>query len=226
VSDNKLIITHLDYNNIEHRKAAANLHIKLLEGSYLSMLGYDFLVNYYYKLLIKSEIINCILCISDKKYVGFAVYTKFPFSFMSIGFKRYFYLFSKYFVRKILTKPSIIILLIKIIKESITRAFLNKKKLISSESEFLSLGVLTEHYREIVRMKKNYKNEKNTNNILSASGLLVTNVINNCKSSGLKNMRLVCKRNNAKVIRLHKSYGAQVVNEKLSSDSMELMYYF
>ena len=226
MSDNRLIITNLDHNNIEHRKAAANLHIKLLEDSYLSMLGYDFLVNYYYKLLIKSEIINCILCISDKKYVGFAVYTKFPFSFMSIGFKRYFYLFSKYFVRKILTKPSIIILLIKIIKESITRVFLNKKKLISSESEFLSLGVLTEHYREIVRMKKNYKNEKNTSNILSASGLLVTNVINNCKRSGLKNMRLVCKRNNAKVIRLHKSYGAQVVNEKLSSDSMELMYYF
>ena len=32
MSNNELIITHLDYNNIEHRKAAANLHIKLEYG--------------------------------------------------------------------------------------------------------------------------------------------------------------------------------------------------
>ena len=100
MSDNKLIITHLDYNNIEHRKAAANLHTKLLGDSYLSMLGYDFLVDYYYKLLIKNGIINCLLCVSNNKYIGFAGFTKYPFSFMTIGFKKYFFQFSFFFYKK------------------------------------------------------------------------------------------------------------------------------
>ena len=152
MSDSELIETHLDYNNIEHREAAANLHIKLLPDSYLSMLGYDFLLEYYYKLLTKSKIINCILCASNNKYVGFVVYTKFPFSFMSLGYKRYFFQFSFFFIKKIFTKPKIIILLIKILKESFNRKF--SKKSTNSESELLSIGVLTDYYRELAKKKK------------------------------------------------------------------------
>ena len=226
MSDNRLIITHLDYNNIEHRKAAANLHIKLLENSYLSMLGYDFLVDYYYKLLIKSEIINCILCVSNNKYVGFAVYTKFPFSFMSIGFRKYFYLFSKLFIKKILTKPIVIILLIKIIKESVSRTFLNKRNLTSSESELLSIGVLTDHYREIVRRKKYHTNEKDLSTGLPASRLLIANVINKCKNDGIKDMRVVIKNKNIKSLSVFKSFGGKIVNDKFTEDSVELMLYF
>ena len=43
-------------------------------------------------------------------------------------------------------KPKIIILLIKIVKESISRKF--SKKSTNSLSEFLSLGVLSEHSNE------------------------------------------------------------------------------
>ena len=98
--NNRLIIIQLDYDNIAHTKAAANLHIKLLGNSYLSMLGYDFLVDYYYKLLIKNGIINCLLCVSNNKYIGFAGFTKYPFSFMTIGFKKYFFQFSFFFYKK------------------------------------------------------------------------------------------------------------------------------
>ena len=100
MSDNRLIITYLDHNNIEHRKAVANLHTKLLPDSYLSMLGCEFLADYYYKLLIQSDIINCLICLSNNKYVGFVVYTKFPFSFMLIGLKKYFSKFLFFFIKK------------------------------------------------------------------------------------------------------------------------------
>ena len=224
MSDNRLIITHLDYNNVEHRKAAANLHTKLLADSYLSMLGYDFLVDYYYKLLIKSGIINCILCLSNNKYVGFAVYTKFPFSFMSIGYKKYFFQFSIFFTKKIFMKPKIIILLIKIFKESISRKF--SKKSTNSESELLSIGVLTDHYRETVRRKKFHSDEKDLSTGLSASHLLIDNVINKCKNDGIKDMRVIIKNKNIKSLSVFKSFGGKIVNDKFTEDSVELMLYF
>ncbi len=211
--DNRLIIIQLDYNNIEHRKAAANLHTKLLENSYLSMLGYDFLVDYYYKLLIKNEIIDCLLCVSNNKYIGFAGFTKFPFSFMTIGFKKYLFQFSIFFIKKIFIKPKIIILLIKIVKESISRKF--SKKSTNSLSEFLSLGVLSEH-----------SNEKDIITGLSASRLLITNVVNKCKNDGIKDMRMVIKNKNIKSLSVFKSFGGKIVNDKFTEDSVELMLYF
>ena len=211
--NNRLIIIQLDYDNIEHTKAAANLHIKLLGDSYLSMLGYDFLVDYYYKLLIKNEIINCLLCVSNNKYIGFAGFTKFPFSFMTIGFKKCFFQFSIFFIKKIFIKPKIIILLIKIVKESISRKF--SKKSTNSLSEFLSLGVLSEH-----------SNEKDIITGLSASRLLIANVINKCKNDGIKDMRVVIKNKNIKSLSVFKSFGGKIVNDKFTEDSVELMLYF
>jgi hypothetical protein len=213
VSDNKLIITQLDYNNIEHRKEAAYLHIKLLENSYLSMFGYDFLVDYYYKLLIKDGIINCLLCVSNNKYIGFAGFTKYPFSFMTIGFKKYFFKFSFFFIKKIFIKPKIIILLIKIVKEGISRKF--SKKSSNSSSEFLSLGVLSEHSHE---------NDIITG--LPASRLLISNVIKNCKKEGIKDMRMVIKSKNIKSLSVFKSFDGKIVNDKFTEDSVELMLYF
>ncbi len=224
MSNNGLIITHLDYNNIEHRKAVTNLHTKLLPDSYLSMLGYEFLVDYYYNLLVKSEIINCILCLSNNKYVGFVVYTKFPFSFMSIGFQKYFLKFLTFFIKKIFLKPKIIILLIKIIKESINRKF--SKKLTNSESELLSIGVLTEHYREIAKKKKFDSNEKDLSTDSPASHLLIDNVINKCKNDGIKDMRVIIKNKNIKSLNFFKSFGGKIVNDKFGKDSVELMLYF
>jgi len=224
MSDNGLIITHLDYNNIEHRKAAANLHTKLLPDSYLSMLGYEFLLDYYYKLLIRSKIINCILCISNNKYVGFVVYTKFPFSFMSIGFKKYFFKLTIFFVKKIFVKPKITILLIKIIKESISRKF--SKKSNNSESELLSIGVLTEHYREVARRKKFDSNEEDPSSDTLTSHLLIDNVINKCKNDGIKDMRVIIKSKNIKSLNFFKSFGGKIVNDKFTNDSVELMLYF
>mgnify|MGYP001247573535 FL=1 len=213
MSDNKLIITHLDYNNIEHRKAAANLHIKLLENSYLSMLGYDFLVDYYYKLLIKNGIINCLLCVSNNKYIGFVGFTKYPFSFMTSGFKKYFFQFSFFFIKKIFIKPKIIILLIKIVKEAISRKF--TKKTTNSLSELLSIGVLSEH-----------SNDKDIVTGLPVSRLLVSNLIKDCKKEGFKDMRVVIKSKNIKSLSVFKSFGGKIVNDKFTEDSVELMLYF
>jgi len=224
VSDNKLTITHLDYNNIEHRKAAANLHTKLLEDSYLSMLGYDFLVDYYYKLLIKNGIINCLLCVSNNKYIGFAGFTKFPFSFMTIGLKKYFFQFSIFFIKKIFIKPKIIILLIKIVKESISRKF--SKKSTNSESELLSIGVLTDHYRALARKKKFDSNEKDLSAGSPTSHLLIDKVINKCKNNGIKDMRVIIKNKNIKSLNFFKSFGGKIVNDKFTEDSVELMLYF
>ena len=214
MSDNRLIITHLDYNNVEHRKAAANLHTELLADSYLSMLGYDFLVDYYYKLLIKNGIINCLLCVSNNKYIGFAGFTKYPFSFMTIGFKKYFFQFSFFFIKKIFIKPKIIILLIKIAKEGISRKFSQKST--NSLSEFLSLGVLVD--------RKNLWRDKSTG--LSASHLLISNVIMHCKKENIKDMRMVIKSKNIKSLSALKSFGAKVVNNRFTNDSEELMLYF
>ena len=224
MSDNELIITHLDYNNIEHRKAATNLHIKLLPDSYLSMLGNDFLVDYYYKLLIKSEIINCLLCVSNNKYIGFAGFTKFPFSFMTIGFKKYFFQFSIFFLKEIFIKPKIIILLIKIVKESISRKF--SKKSTNSESELLSIGVLTDHYRVLARKKKFDSNEKDLSTGSPTSHLLIDKVINKCKNNGIKDMRVIIKNKNIKSLNFFKSFGGKIVNDKFTEDSVELMLYF
>ena len=224
MSDNRLIITYLDHNNIEHRKAAATLHTKLLPDSYLSILGYEFLVDYYYKLLIKSQIINCILCLSDKKYVGFVVYTKFPFSFMSTGLKKYFFNFLFFFVKKIFIKPKIIMLLTKIVKESINRKFSNKST--NSQSELLSIGVLTDHYREVVRKKNFDSNEKDQGYDSQTSHLLIDNVINKCKNDGIKDMRVIIKNNNIKSLNFFKSFGGKIANNKFTKDSVELIINF
>ena len=213
MSDNKLTIKKLDYNNTEDRKAAAILHTKLLKDSYLSMLGYDFLVDCYYKLLVKNEIIACLLCVSNNKYIGFVGFTKFPFSFMTIGFKKNFFEFSTFFIKKIFTEPKIIILLIKIINESISRKF--SKKSTQSLSELLSIGVLSEH-----------SNEKDIATGLSASQLLITNVINNCKNDGIKDMRVVIKNKNIKSLSFFKTFGGKIVNDNFTDDSVELMLYF
>ena len=213
MSDNKLIIIHLDYNNIEHRKAAANLHIKLLVDSYLSILGYDFLVEYYYKLLIKNKIINCLLCVSNSKYIGFAGFTKYPFSFMTIGFKKYFFQFSFFFIKRIFIKPKIIILLAKIVKEGIARKF--TKKTTNSLSELLSLGVLSEH-----------SSEKDIVTGLPASRLLFSNLIKDCKKDGFKDMRVVVKSKNVKALSFYKSVGCKIVNDKFNKDSVELILSF
>ena len=211
--DNKLIIKELDYNNIEDRKAASIMHAKLLKDSYLSMLGYDFLVDYYYNLLIKNEIINCLLCVNNNKYIGFAGFTKFPFSFMTMGLKKNFFTFLIFFIKKMLTKPKIIIVVFKIITESIIRKF--SKKSTKSLSEFLSLGVLSEH-----------SDEKDVSTGLSASRLLITSVIDKCKNNGLNDMRMVIKKKNIKSLSVFKTFGGKIVNDNFTDDSVELMLYF
>ena len=188
------------------------------------MLGYDFLLEYYYKLLTKSKIINCILCASNNKYVGFVVYTKFPFSFMSLGYKRYFFQFSFFFIKKIFTKPKIIILLIKILKESFNRKF--SKKSTNSESELLSIGVLTDYYRELAKKKNFHLNKKDLSSGGPASHLLIDNVINKCKNDGIKDMRVIIKNKNLKSLSFFKSFGGKIVNDKFTEDSVELMLYF
>ena len=143
---------------------------------------------------------------------------------MSIGFKKYFLKFLTFFIKKIFSKPKIIILLIKIIKESIKRKF--SKKLTNSESELLSIGVLTEHYREIAKRNKFDSNEKDLSTDSPASHLLIDNVINKCKNDGIKDMRVIIKNKNIKSLNFFKSFGGKIVNDKFSKDSVELMLYF
>jgi hypothetical protein len=110
-------------------------------------------------------------------------------------------------------KPKTIILLTKIIKEAIGRKF--TKKSTNTSSELLSIGVLPEH-----------SNEKDVVTGLSASRLLVSNLIKDCKKEGFKDMRVVVKSKNIKSLNFFKSCGGKIVNDKLTKDSVEFMLYF
>jgi len=112
-----------------------------------------------------------------------------------------------------LLSTKIIFLLVKIVKEGISRKF--SKKSTNSLSEFLSLGVLSEH-----------SNEKDIITGLPASRLLISNVIENCKKKGIKDMRMVIKSKNVKSLSVFKSFDGKIVNDKFTEDSVELMLYF
>jgi len=112
-----------------------------------------------------------------------------------------------------LLSTKIIFLLVKIVKEGISRKF--SKKSTNSLSEFLSLGVLSEH-----------SNEKDTITGLPSSRLLIFNVIKYCKKKGIKDMRMVIKSKNVKSLSVFKSFDGKIVNDKFTEDSVELMLYF
>ena len=90
----------------------------------------------------------------------------------------------------------------------------------------LSIGVLTDHYREVLRKKNFDSNEKNLGNDWPTSHLLIDNVINKCKNDGIKDMRVIIKNNNIKSLNFFKSFGGKIVNDKFTKDSVELIINF
>jgi len=140
-------IIPLDPDNKAHVHAAAHLHATLLPESPIACLGHSFMTLFYYSKLVKDGLVQGYLYSYQNKYVGFAVCTTKPFSFIQAGKKKHFIYLLMVLLLSFIKKPTRLFTMIKIAKGK----QISTPKLIHAEKpigQFLSFGVLSE-YRQV-----------------------------------------------------------------------------
>lgn len=182
-----------DYKNEEHRIAAAKLHEQLLHGSLLSELGFRFMAKFYYNRLIRDGFVTCDLYEYENRYVGWILYTKYPFTFMEKGMKKNFLYLSLILLVSLIRKPSRIKVFWKLNRFNAIRS----SKMINDQGvgEYLSFGVLEE-----------YRNIRDKVTGLKISKLLFDNSIEYFRDEGYNKMLLFVERQNKRAMRFYEQY--------------------
>tara|TARA_B100002003_G_C13699866_1_gene352054 strand:- start:47 stop:514 length:468 start_codon:yes stop_codon:yes gene_type:complete len=152
------------------------------------------------------------MCKEKDTYVGFIVYTQYPFSFMSKGFKKHFFFFLKFFVSTLINNPKKIMLFGKIIKVGLNRKYTKKEDLDSNVGELLSIGILP-----------NYLEKKDANTNLSISRLLLNHMIKDFKKNGMNCVRVVCKKDNINAIKFYESYAGKIIDKNYPGNNFLFM---
>jgi hypothetical protein len=80
----------LDPRNDADVAAVAGLHTQYLETSLVVRLGDRFLRRFYYRVLVKDDLIHCTICRVDNRIVGFHVCTKYPNDVIARGVRKHF----------------------------------------------------------------------------------------------------------------------------------------
>lgn len=193
-------IIKLDHKNKEHVAAAAGLHTELLHGSLVRELGFQFMTKFYYSRLIRDGLMSCDLYRYKSRYVGWILYTKYPFTYMQQGKKNNFVLLSFILLLTIIRRPSCVKVFWELSKFNAIRS----PGAINAEGsgEFLSFGVLKE-YRRI--------RDKITG--LRISRVLFNNALDYFKDEGYNRMLLFVNRQNKAALRFYEHYAAHEVAE-------------
>jgi len=131
------VIVALDPANPAHRRAAASLHNALLPESPIAKLGRLFMEGFYYNHLVREGLIACDLYSHDGRFVGFAAYTKEPYTFMERGKKAHFFYLSAILAACLAVRPSRIKIILEALK-TLSRRVQNQGK---GVGELLSFGV-------------------------------------------------------------------------------------
>lgn len=202
--ENKTI--KLDPSNKEQIDSAARLHKTLLGYSPVPRMGHLFMTRFYYKKLVEADLIRCILKSCGGKYVGFIAYTQYPYSFMAMGAKKYFFSLSSMLFQSILQKPSRLKVLLKVSKDNNFRQKKHNEE--DKIAELLSLGVL-----------KEYLNNIDEATGLRFSHLLFRSMVADLKKDAVKILRIVTRRDNEQALKFYRQYGAQIVDKNYPDQS-------
>ena len=202
---NSLIkIVPLDYKNQEQVHAVAKMHERLLSDSLVSQLGYLFMTKFYYTKLIEAGLINCDLCKYEGKYIGFIAYTKYPFTFLEEGRRRYFLYLSFLLFKSLLSNLYRIKTIVKVIQLSHKRRIQKGDRI----GEILSFGIL-EPYRHL----------RNETTGLHISNLLFEHAIANLKTEGFVRIQGEVKKNNKPALFFWRLYGASIKDSEWEEGS-------
>jgi len=137
------MIIPLDPANLEHRQAAADLHMSLLgDESPIPQLGERFCRDFYYGAMIRDGILKCDLAVHDGRYIGWISYTTDPLEFMHKGLKKHFIFLSWIFLRAIVFKPALIRTILGVMRDMRGRKTMAVIPDDGPFAEILSFGVL------------------------------------------------------------------------------------
>jgi hypothetical protein len=108
-------IERFDYTNKEHVDNIIKIHINVLPESFIVKLGYPFMKEFYYKVLVQSGNIVNFLFRLNGEIVGIIVTNKKPYSLIKSSCKGQYHKLVYLFIKCILTKPKSIITLIEVL---------------------------------------------------------------------------------------------------------------
>ena len=148
-------LEELDFLNKEIITSISNLHIKLLPESIPSKLGSEFLEKFYLSLLKKHNLIDGFAYKLNGDYVGFLLFTKYPYNFIYKGIFKNPFTFLLTITKIFIRHPFLIVTLLK--KFNVTKPT-SSQKLGKKVGQFLTFGVLEEFLSY-----KDSKGEKITN---------------------------------------------------------------
>ena len=202
------MIVALNPSDVTHRRAAAELHGRLLPESPIAALGQGFMQDFYYRLLVRDGLIACDLYRLDGKYVGFASYTKYPFTFMKRGYRKHFWPLALCLGQSVLARPARIGVLIQIPGVAAKRASAETHK----TGEFLSFGVEAGYgtCRDAATGKK-------------IPNLLFENLMGYFRGKDFDRLQFIVRKENRPSLLFFNAYGAQIETSSYVSPDAFLM---
>lgn len=199
---NNQYIVYLNWKNKNHVEAVSNLHMKLLPESILSKLGYLFLSKFYYKKLVKYNLIDVYLYMQKEEYVGFISCTNKPFTFMGEGMKKNLISIIGILGLSLILNPYRLVILLgflfKVKKDMLMENL--KKEYGNRMGEFLSFGVL-ENYRKIIDPLEN----------ISIPNVLMKLVSTHFKSNNIEVSLLRILASNERAIRFYQKHSGYII---------------
>jgi hypothetical protein len=187
-------IIPLDPSNSTHLKILARLHEDLLPDSLIAKLGRFFMERFYYSKLVGCGLIQCNLFIHDDRVVGFCGFTRYPYTFMSEGRRKYGLLLAWVLLVSVLVRPSRFFDIHEAARQGRTRKPHPDNVY---DGEFLSLAVLPYH-----------AHAKDDVSGLRVSDALYQRTLDFMKSCNLSHIRSMVKVSNRLAIRFHERQGS------------------
>ena len=158
--------------------------------------------NFFYKDLIRQNLINCLVYIEKETVVGFVVTTKYPQNFMSKGIIRSPIKLASTLIISILKKPVRLLIVLKIILLALARG---------------SSNIPGETTEIIDRRKKEFRNHVISNSSLKISSIIFLEILNSLKSRNEKFLQVITEKNNKRAIKFYKKMGMVLTESELSS---------
>lgn len=187
-------IIPLNPNNEEHLEAAARLHAILLPDSPIPKLGKFFMKKFYYKKLVKAELIYCDLYYQSGVAVAFSSYTGYPYTFMGKGRDLYFFYLAGVLLVSLLASPLRIWVIWNVMRQARLRGLQSD---CGTSGEYLSLGVMPECL-----------SFKDPDTGLRIPNLMFERVIDYFKGRRFREILLMIKKSNKKSQMFYHVYGA------------------
>jgi ribosomal protein S18 acetylase RimI-like enzyme len=137
-------IERLDPDNRADVIGVASLHETYLPESPVVMLGPRFIREFYYRGLVKDDLVICSICRADGRVVGFLSYTKDPTRFMMRGLRKHFLSLARVMFESLVARPKMLSDLVRVWRIMSQRNRESREEL-PRVGEALSLAVVPEY---------------------------------------------------------------------------------